>query len=338
MCRSPARDDVAVPQAREESKINPPARSPLNWTGLLHLLVVYVVWGGTYLGIRVAVREGSGFPPFWMGTSRLLIGGAVLLSWAALRRRRVRLTRSELGVLAASGILLWFGSNALVTWAETRADSGFAALIIGSVPLWVALMEARLDRRSPPPLLIASILVGLAGIGLLSAPVLMSRDPSDGISLGSLLVATVSWSAGTLLQRRRPVGVVPQVSSAYQQLLAAIPYGLAAILTGEPKPQPTGEALAAWGYLVVFGSILAFTSYVAAIQLLPTRVVVTNAYVNPVIAVILGSLVLGEPITGWTLGGMVCILLGVAGVFRQSYGRGKERVGPDVMIPTLPST
>jgi drug/metabolite transporter (DMT)-like permease len=319
---------VTLPQAGQESNTGSHAVSHLNWTGLLHLLVVYIVWGSTYLGIRVAVREGSGFPPFWMGTSRLLVGGTFLLALTALRGRRVRLTRQELGTVAGSGILLWFGANALVTWAETRADSGYAALIAGSVPLWVAVIEAWLDRRPPPSTLIVSILFGLAGLGLLSAPVILGGDAGDWASLATLLVATISWSAGTILQRRRPVGVVPQTSAAYQQLFAAIPYGLTAILVGEPAPHPTNEALMAWGYLVIFGSILAFTSYVAAIQLLPTRVVVTHAYVNPVIAVVLGAVLLREPVTGWTLGGMACILLGVAGVFRMSYGRAKEKVVP----------
>ncbi|HET7011744.1 MAG TPA: EamA family transporter [Anaerolineales bacterium] len=295
----------------------------LNWTGLLHLLVVYLVWGSTYLGIRIAVREGSGFPPFWMGTSRVLLGGAVLLAWNALRRERIVPTREELGVLAGSGILLWFGGNALVTWAEVRVDSGYAALIGGTIPLWVALMEARLDRKTPPVLLLASIFLGLIGIGLLSAPALMRRDPGDMAAMAALMIGMVSWSGGTILQRRRPVGVVPQVSSAYQQLFAAVPYGLMALLVGEPAPRPNGEALLAWGYLVVMGSIIAFTSYVAALQLLPTRVVVTNAYINPVIAVILGAIILDEPVTGWTLAGMACILLGVAGVFRLAYGRGR---------------
>ena len=296
----------------------PDARTSLSWAGLIHLLVVYVVWGSTFLAIRVAVRAGSGFPPFWMGTSRVLIGGVVLLGWAALRRQRIRPTSHELRVLAASGVCLWFGGNGLVTWAETHADSGFAALVFGSMPLWAALMEALLERRAPPARLLVSILIGLTGVALLSAPVLGRRQPGDAASVVALFLSAISWAAGTILQRRRPVAVVPQVSAAYQQLSAGVAYATAALLSREPWPQPTNEALAAWGYLVVIGSIFAFTSYVAAVQLLPTRIVVTHAYVNPLIAVLLGAVVLREPVTGWTLAGLTCILAGVAGVFRQT--------------------
>ena len=284
-------------------------------TGLLHLLVVYLVWGSTFLAIRVAVRPGSGFPPFWMGTWRVLLGGALLLAWAGLRRKRLRLTWGELGVLAASGALIWFGGNGLVTWAETRADSGFAALVFGSVPLWVALIEAGLERRPPSASLLISTMVGLVGLALLSVPVLVRRQPGEAASILALFVAAISWAAGTVLQRRRAVAVAPQVSAGYQQLAGGAAYAVAAMLSREPWPQPTSEALGAWGYLVVFGSVVAFTSYVAAVQLLPTRIVVTHAYVNPLIAVALGAVVLGEPVTGWTLAGMVCTLAGVAGVF-----------------------
>jgi drug/metabolite transporter (DMT)-like permease len=286
------------------------------------LLVVYIVWGSTFLAIRVAVRPGSGFPPFWMGTSRVLTGGALLLGWAALRGERLRPTGRELAVLAASGILIWFGGNGLVTWAETTADSGFAALVFGAVPLWVALLEAFIDRRPPPVRLVLSVVLGLLGLALLSRPVFSEGRHADPASLAALLLASVSWAGGTVLQRRRPVEVVPQVSAGYQQLFGGVAYAAAAILTREAAPHPSGEAMAAWSYLVLVGSVVAFTSYVAALQLLPTRIVVTHAYVNPVIALALGALVLAEPITGWTLAGTACILFGVAGVFRLSGGRG----------------
>src|SRR3972149_3359587 len=161
------------------NKVAPVAHSELPLAGMLHLLVIYVIWGSTYLAIRVAVREGSGFPPFTMGALRTLIGGSILLGLAALRRPRLRPTSSEIRVLVASGMLLWVGGNGLVTWAETRAESGYAALIIATIPIWGALMDALIDRRSPPPLLIFSLLIGLAGIGVLSAPHLVGGDARD---------------------------------------------------------------------------------------------------------------------------------------------------------------
>src|SRR5687768_10949982 len=124
-------------------------RSPgmaVTWQGLAYLLVVYLVWGSTYLAIRVAVREGSGFPPFTMSALRVLVAGLALLAFCRLRDLRVRLTREELWVLAVSGLALWFGGNGLVAWAEQRADSGYAAILVGTTPIFVALIESRLDR------------------------------------------------------------------------------------------------------------------------------------------------------------------------------------------------
>jgi drug/metabolite transporter (DMT)-like permease len=297
--------------------VGPTSSLPLS--GLLHLLVIYLVWGSTYLAIRVAVREGSGFPPFTMAALRTLLGGAILLLLTGLRRRRLRLTRAELAVLVPSGLLLWVGGNGLVTWAETRADSGYAALLIATIPLWIAGIEAILDRRTPSLLLIGSLLLGLAGIALLSWPQITRGDSRDVSAFIALLLAPFFWSLGTVLQRRRPVGVSPRVSAGYQQVFGAVGFIVTALLVREPAPAPTGEAVAAWLYLVVLGSVVAFSSYVAAVQILPTRVVSTYAYVNPVIAVILGAVVLNEPVTASTLGGMALVLLGVAGVFRASY-------------------
>jgi drug/metabolite transporter (DMT)-like permease len=302
------------------------ARS-LDPTGLLNLSVVYVVWGSTYLAIRVAVREGSGFPPFMMGAMRVLLGGGLLVLWAGLRRIRVRLTRQELLVAAGSGLLLWFGGNGLVVWAEQRAASGYAALILASTPVWVALMEAVLDRRSPTLLLIASLLIGFTGIGVLSAPVIEQSASRDVLSVVALLGASISWGAGSVLQSRRRLELTPSVYSGYQQMFGGLGFLLAALVFGEPLPTPSPQAWLAWIYLVIIGSLFAFTAYVQALRLLPTSVVMTYAYVNPVIAVVLGWLVLGESITGWTVCGAAMVLLAVAEVFRDRLRRPAATAG-----------
>jgi drug/metabolite transporter (DMT)-like permease len=154
----------------------------VSWAGLFHLSVVYLVWAVPHLAIRVAVREGAGFPPFTLVTMRVLLGGALLLAWAGLSGRRLAPSRRELAILAASGLLLWGGGNGLVTWAEQRAHSGYAALLVGAAPIWAVLIESVLDRKTPSPLLIASLLVGFAGIGLLGGPVLVSGVRADVLS------------------------------------------------------------------------------------------------------------------------------------------------------------
>jgi drug/metabolite transporter (DMT)-like permease len=304
---------------------SPPARV-IPWAGIGYLLVVYVVWGSTYLAIRVAVREGAGFPPFTLGALRVLVAGGVILLWAAASGRSLRLTRREALVLAGSGLLLWVGGNGLVVWAEQRAESSYAAVLVSSAPVWVALLQAALDRRAPSALLVGALLVGLAGVALLAAPALAAGSAVDALGAIALILAAVTWAIGSVLQRRHPVSVPPLVSAGYQLLFGAVGLGLAALVAHEPVPTPTTEAWIAWGYLVVFGSLLGFTSYIQMLHLLPTSIAFTYAYVNPVIAVVLGALVLGEAITPWMLGGMALVLLGVAGVFQAQYrGRSEPR-------------
>ena len=283
----------------------------------LHLGIVYLVWGSTYLAIRVAVREGSGFPPFSMGASRVILAGLLLLGWAALSRKRVRLTGRELLVLGGSGLLLWSVGNGLVLWAEQRADSSLAALMVGTTPIWAILIEAALDRRRPSPLLLAGLFSGLLGIGLLSAPVLAGGVRADVLSVVALALAAIAWAMGSVLQNRNPVDLALRVSSGYQHLAGGIGFLVLVLLMREPLPRPQPQALAAWGYLLVFGSLIAFTSYVQTLRKLPMSIATTNAFVNPVIAVILGAALLQEPITPWKVSGAALVLLAVAGAFRD---------------------
>jgi drug/metabolite transporter (DMT)-like permease len=288
---------------------------------MLNLMVVYMVWGSTYLFIRVAVREGSGFPPFAMAASRTLLASAVLFSAAYLWGVGLRRPRAELKILAASGILLWLGGNGLVTWSERHMHSGFAALIVGTAPMWPVLIESIIDKRAPSVLLILSLLVGFAGLVVLVAPVLQAGVRADALSTIALLTAAVSWSGGSLLLQRRPPTTSPIVISAYQQLFGGLCLSLAMLLTGEPWPNPTPAAWFGWGYLVIAGSLISFTSYVVAVRSLPISIVMTYAYVNPMIAVVLGWLVLDERITPTTLFGMGLILTGVTGVFWKRFAR-----------------
>jgi drug/metabolite transporter (DMT)-like permease len=289
----------------------------VNVRGLGHLLVIYVVWGSTYLAIRIAVQEGSGFPPFTMAGTRILIAGIILMLLCLMHRRNLRPTRSDLFVFAASGVLLWFGGNGLVTWAEQRAESGYAAILVGSQPIWTMTLESMLDRRRPTWRLLAALVLGLAGIIILNFEVLQHPTRDQVFPALALLAAVVLWGSGMVLQKRRRVSLSGEANSGYQLLFGSVALLLAALLTGEPRPNPTPEAWAAWAYLIVFGSVIAFTSFVKALQLLPMNVVTTYAYVNPVIAVLLGALFIHEPITRWTVAGSALTLLGVAGVFHE---------------------
>ena len=297
--------------------------------GLVHLSVVYVVWGSTYLAIRVAVREGAGFPPFLLGTLRLVVAGILLLLWGKLQGGTWKLSRTEFITLFGSGLLLWVGGNGLVMLAEQKIESGLTALILATTPIWVSLLEAVLDGRSPSTRLILSLLVGFLGIAGLSIPVFQAGVRADITSILAVVLASILWSAGMVVQSRQPTGHNLMISSGFQQLIAGAAFGLLTILFQEPLPAPDLEAWLALGYLLIFGSLLAFTSFVTVLKILPTRLVITHSYVNPVIAVLLGWLVLGEAVTWWVLGGAVLVLLGVAGVFWEQRNLGQQEEHTD---------
>lgn len=288
-----------------------------NWLGLINLVVVYIVWGSTYLAIRVSVKEDGGFSPFLMGLTRVIAGGGLLLLWGLLKGERLRPTREEALTLGVTGVLLWVGGNGLVVWAEQRAESGLASLIIAATPIWVAIIEALVDRKLPSWRLTVSLLIGFGGIAFLSVPNLQNGVGADAMSIVALLLAGLSWGAGSVYQSRRPTGFGSVVNAGYQHIAGAVGYSILVLAVGETWTAPDSTAWLAWVYLVVFGSLLAFTSYIRAIKLLPMKIVATYAYVNPVIAVFLGWLVLGEAVTLWMLGGASLVLLGVAGVFRE---------------------
>lgn len=305
-------------RATKPAESSPSSEQALPLEGLAHLGAVYLIWSSTYLAIRVTVRPGAGFPPFTMGATRLLLAGTLLLIFALVRRRDVRPSAKDLVTLAGSGILLWGVANGLVVWAEQRADSGLAALVIGSVPIWSAVLDALADRRLPSPRLFGALLLGFLGVASLAWPVLRDGVQADVVSVAALFGAAISWASGSVLQRRRGLDVSLTVSSGYQHLAGGAWLLLAVLVLDEPLATPTAAAWGAWIYLIIFGG-LAFTSFVQTLRLLPISVAMTYAYVNPVIAVFLGWLILDEPVTGWTLAGAALVLLGVAGVFRDRF-------------------
>ena len=301
-----------------------PGERSIEARGIINLFIVYIVWGSTYLAIRIAVRPGSGIPPFTLGMVRILIAGILMLLISALRRSPMRPTRKELVVLACSGVLLWTGGNGMLNWAEQRIDSSLAAMLIATVPLWMVLMESILDRKKPSSGLVLSLIIGFAGIALLSATTLRTGDMGDIVSLLALVLASISWTLGSLLQSRLPVTLSIEVSAGYQQIFGGLGFVVLVLLTGEPRPTPTTDAWLAWGYLILVGSLIGFTAYVRILQLLPMSVAMTYAYVNPVVALFLGAVILSEPLHLTTLAGAALVLLGVAGVFRER-NRSKSR-------------
>jgi drug/metabolite transporter (DMT)-like permease len=285
--------------------------------GLLSLMVIYVVWGSTYLAIRIAVREGAGWPPFWLGSTRVFVAAGILLLACLVRRVQVRLSGAELTVIAGSGILMWVGGNGAVNWAEQRIDSGLAALAVGTMPMWVVLMESVIDRRRPTLRLLSSLFVGFAGLGVLTMPIWRQGLRGDLAGVAAVVFAAVSWAAGSVWLSRRRVAVDSVALAGLQQLFGGLGFLIMVWAFSEPLPSPTPAAWGAWAYLTLCGSVLAFTCFIHAVRTLPLSLVATYTYVNPVIAVFLGWLLLSEPVTGFTLAGTVLIIAGVSGVFRE---------------------
>lgn len=294
----------------------------LSVAGLLHLSIVYVLWGSTYLAIRIAVQEGSGFPPMIMSATRVFCGSIILMSLAKIfYKDSLKINRDEFLVLFISGIALWFGGNGLVAIAETNINSGYAALIIACTPIWVAVIESYLNKRTPSLFLLGSLVVSILGITILNWPAISTNDTTDLWSTFLLIFAGLSWGAGSIYQKRKGLKISPEVSSAYQQIFGGLVLFIASFVLSEPNISPSFTSWLAWAYLIIFGSVIAFTSFIKALKLLPANIVFTYAFINPIVAVLLGLIVLNEPITIWTLVGSPLILIGVFGVFKEKNYR-----------------
>jgi drug/metabolite transporter (DMT)-like permease len=279
--------------------------------------VVYTVWGSTYLAIRVAVRT---LPPLLHGAVRFLAAGTILYLFLLWRRGRdgMRVSRRELGATVLIGGLFLLGGNGAVSIAEQEVPSARAALIIASVPLWVVLLRALSGQRIAPQTLVG-IALGFAGVALLVTQSGSGSAPVGGQLL--MVAAAASWGSSTFLSQRVPLPRDPLVSTALQMLCGGLLLVAAGAVAGEFASIDVSafstESVVALGYLVVFGSLLAFTSYTWVLQHAPVSKVATYAYVNPVIAVLLGWLILSEAITARVLVAAATILASVAFIVRH---------------------
>jgi drug/metabolite transporter (DMT)-like permease len=300
----------------------------LSRKGVLHLCLVYTVWSTTYLAIRVGVNPVGGFPPFIFGMLRMPAAALILLSIAGLQGLRVKPNRGELLSLAIVGNLMWLGGNGLILWAEQYADSGFACLMVSSAPIWATVIELVAYKKRPTLPLVVSLLVGFVGVAVLSTFSMGQKTTTVPSAVVALIGAPLCWALGSVFQARRTLTLEPQVLAGYHHLAAFFGFLIVSVALGESVPHPATSAWVAWGYLVVFGSVFAFTSYVFALRLLPIGIVMTYAYVNPVLALFLGWLLLHEPITAPTLVGAALVVVSVFAIFnvRQPMKAGGRQV------------
>ena len=283
------------------------------------LLVVYVLWGSTYFGIKVAVET---LPPLLAGGSRFLVAGALLATILALRGTSLRISRRELrGTAIVGGLLLTLGVG-LVHVAETRIDSSVAAIIVGTVPLQIIVMRT-IGREHPARGTQLSALTGLVGLGLVVAPGLGAGSTALGLAV--MLMASISWSIGSFVSKRLELPRDPFVAAVYEMGAGGAFLTLGALAFGEGG-QLDGSAFArdsvlAWIYLVVFGSLVGFTAYAWLLRVAPISLVVTHQYVNPLVAIALGMVFLDERPSPWALLGAVVVLGAVYVAIRAEFPR-----------------
>lgn len=289
--------------------------APSRFTIILCFALVYLFWGSTYLGIDIAVER---IPPALMCGTRFTIAGVFMLAYCGLRGKRILYAPRQLWHMAAVGVLLLMGGNLTLAYAETRVASGLAALIIAVTPLWFLVLDSLLlgDHH------IASRGKAGLGLGVVGLVVLLSPDLMATGSFGrsqlwaslSLLLASFSWALGSVLAKKwKSPEVDPFSATAWQMIAAGIANLLFAVaLRDHSRAVWTTRGLGAIVYLIVCGSWIGYTAYIWLLGHVPTSKVSTYAYVNPVVAVFLGWLILHEPITPNILAGSAIVVASVA--------------------------
>jgi drug/metabolite transporter (DMT)-like permease len=284
-------------------------RKALPW---LSLVTVWFVWGSTYLGIRVAVES---MPPFLMTGVRYLMAGSLLYLAFLLTggRDKPRVSIAQFKRLALSALLLLVVGNGLLCWAEQRVPSGTAALVVATTPAWMLVVDAMLSRRWIATRSLVGLLLGMAGVVLLVGSASGALSPFE---TGVLLFSSLSWATGSVLMRRHASGETSILFPALEMLLGGFGLLLAALASGEllhvNPALITRASLEGFLWLVFGGALLGYTAYTFAVRTLPTRVAATYGYVNPIVAVILGAMVLHEALTPNILVGGAAIVVSVA--------------------------
>ena len=280
------------------------------------ILILYVVWGSTYLAIRVAVET---IPPFVMGAIRFSIAGAVMISAAAIvaRGRLARPTRREVRDSAIVGTCLMFGGMGLVSWAEQTVPSGIAGVVIATMPVWVAIYGRAFFGERLPALATSGIVVAIIGVVVLVGQGVAVEGSLDPVGIGVLILSPICWAAGsTFAANRARLPSNPILATGLEMLLGSAVLAIAAVVSGELAAFRPGDvdgaAVLATGYLTVVGSLVAFTAFVWVIRHAPLPLVTTYAFVNPVIAVFLGWLLLHEAVGPVQLAAGGVIVAGVA--------------------------
>ena len=286
---------------------------------------VYIIWGSTYLAIRFAVET---LPPLLMAGARFTIAGLILLLWSRTVQHAERPSRSDWRTGLASGALLLLGGNGAVVWAETRVPSGIAALLVAVVPLWMVLLDwLRPGGRRPAAPVFAGLALGLVGLGLLVGPDALHGGGGAVSTIGAvvLIAGSLSWAVGSLYIKQAPRPTTSINGSGTQMFAGGLCLLVAGTLVGELAQldfaHVSERSVLGFLYLVVFGSLIGFTAYLYMLAHTTAARASTYAYVNPVVAVILGWAFAHEPLTMRTILSAAVILAGVVIITVARDGR-----------------
>ena len=274
----------------------------LRGKALIAYLLVCTVWGSTYLAIRIGVMQ---LPPMLFAGVRFVIAGLLLAGIVLATGGRLPRSLRDWKVLAVTGLFLLLGGNAVVVWAEQYVESGAASVFIAAVPLWAAFFDALWPGGTT--VFTWRVGTGLA-LGFLGSALLAGVTPGELMN-ADLARVSASWALGTVYSKRNPTDTSPYAASAVQMVAGGVVITLLGLVLGEASRWTwSASGIGALAYLVVFGSIVGFTAYAYALRHASATVVGTYAYVNPVVAVLLGWLILHEAITPRTIAAMVLIL------------------------------
>lgn len=283
--------------------------------------VLCVVWGSTFIAIRIGVRH---FAPALFGASRYLVAGAVLLTLALALGRRLPRRAEDWRTNIIVGLLLLFCANGLVIWSEQSVPSGVAAIFIATVALWIALFDAVIPGGDARPTWTQAVglLLGFGGTLIVAGADVGGLGHTDWHGPLALTTAAASWGLGSVYAKRHPTEAAPEISSALQMLVGGLAFVVAATLSHEwTTVRPTAAGLGAVAYLVVFGSLVGYSCFVYVLRHMPPTVAGTYVYVNTVVAVLLGWLLLGEQLTARTVGAMAVVVGSVIWVRRAGRRR-----------------
>jgi drug/metabolite transporter (DMT)-like permease len=296
---------------------------------------VYLIWGSTYLAIRFAIET---IPPHLMASARFLAAGAILYAWARLRGAPKPTFANWRAATIVGGLLL-LGGNGAVVWAETRVPSGVTALLVATVPIWIALIEGlRSGGRRPAAAVMVGLVLGLGGLALLLAPGNLAGRV-DPLGAGALILGSFSWAFGSLLSRTAKLPKSGFLAAAMEMIAGGVWLLLFGLATGQAGKLTlaalSAKSLVSLGYLILFGSLVGFTAYIWLLGATTASRVSTYAYVNPVVAVLLGWTFAGETMTLRTVLAAAIIVVAVALIIR--YGARSVRAEAPAPAAKLPS-